>query len=422
MTQRIGVKAAATVVAGALLLAGCSTAEPTEVSEEGQSLTVLTDDTVRMQPVVDAFVAANPGVDVQLESGGNSYIEFLRTRLAAGNAADVFRTFPGAGNPAAVLTLQEAGSLADLSDQPWVSQLNEGQRALFGNDEGVFSVPIGALALGPVWSDLTLDELGASVPETYSELLELCDTAKAAGKVAFALFQKGGGSVPTYAMVAPLVYGPEPDFTERQLAGDVSFADSGWVQAFEIQQEMNERGCFQEGPNGTDYNAAASLVANGEAVGLFAFSDTTALEDISPEGATYSLAPFPVDEDPDNRYLAVADSNGFAVNSAAENPELAMKFLEFLGTPEAQNLFGNASKGAPSLPNDVFEPNDPKQGLVAEYVASGRVATWPDQQWPGPEVIQTLDLVVQSLFTEGGDTPQTGAEKLDEAWAKIAPQ
>lgn len=404
------------VAALTLSLTACSTNGNTS-SGDANSFSIGTDDPDRIQPVVDAFEAAHPGVTIDVQSGGNSYIDFLRTRLASNSAPDVFRTFPGAGNTAGVLTLDEAGSLEDLSAQSWTSQLNEQQQSLFATDGKVLSVPIGALALGAVYDDQTLEQLGASIPETYSDVLALCSTAAAQGKVAFALYQKGGGVVPTYSMVAPLVYGPDPSFTATQLEGGTSFSDSGWVDAFSLQQEMAAAGCFQDSPNGTDWDAASQQVARGDAVATFAFSDTTALEAIAPEGTTFSIAPFPTSDDPGERYLAVADSNGFGVNAASAKKDLANQFVEYLATAEAQNLFANASKGAPSLPNDSFVPDNKNQQTIADYQKSGMIAVWPDQEWPSAEVVSTADQVIQALFN-GGDTPQTATQKLDEAFDK----
>ncbi|MDT3318135.1 extracellular solute-binding protein [Microbacterium sp. KSW4-11] len=412
---------AAMLAAGLVtVLAGCSTETGEPAAEGDQVITLGTDDTVRIQPVIDAFEQANPGVKIEVQSGGNSYQEFLRTRLASKTAPDVLRTFPGAGNVAGVLSLDSAGALEDLSGQSWVGELTPQQLNLFGTaDDRVLSVPVGALALGPVYNDQTLEGLGASVPTTLDEVLQLCDAAAEQNKVAFAIFQKGGGVVPTYSMVAPLVYGPEPDFTERQLAGEVSFTDSGWTKAYAIQQQMLDRGCFQDGPNGTDYNAAAALVANGDAVATFAFSDTTGLEDISPEGTTYTIAPFPTSDNPEDRYLAVADSNGFGVNADAKQKELALKFVEFIGTPKAQILFANAAKGAPALPTEQFQPEGTNQKVIAEYQLAGKTAAWPDQEWPGAEVVQSVDQVVQRLFN-GEDTPQTATQKMDDAFKAAA--
>lgn len=402
------------VAVAALALSGCSTAEP--APEGGAVLTIATDNVAPLEAVVDAFSAAHPDIKVEIQDGGSDYATFLRTGLAAGTAADVIRTFPGAGNVVSVVPLDEAQQLVDLTDASWADELSVTQENLFGNGGKLLSVPIGALGLGPVYNDKALAEVGAEIPTTYSEVLELCATAAANGKVAYSMFLKGGSSIPSYAMLAPLVYGPNPNFTVEQIAGEQTFADSGWVKAFEIQQEMLAAGCFNEGPTGTEYNVSFDQVASGEALATFAFSDTSGIEAVAPEGSTFSIAPFPTDDSGDN-YLAAADSSGFGINAKSDNQEAARVFIDFLATPEAQNAYATASKGAPSLPNDSFEAGSPNQATVLEYVVAGKTASWPDQGWPGTATQLELNEVSQTVIL-GSDTPEKAAERLDAAFAK----
>jgi raffinose/stachyose/melibiose transport system substrate-binding protein len=417
--QRNGLRmVCATGIAAVMVaaLAGCSTSD-SPPSTGSKALTVATDNPAPLKAVVDAFTKANPGVTVKIQDGGSTYQDFIRTGLAAGTAADVIRTFPGSGNTAAVGPLNKAGALVDLSSSSWTDKLSPTQKSLFSAKGKVLSVPIGALALGPVYDDQTLESLGLSVPTTFAEVLTLCNSAKAAGKVAYSLFQKGGSVLPSYAMVAPLVYGPNPAFTTQQIAGKKSFAQSGWVKAFDIQLQMNKAGCFNDGPNGTDYNATAAQIAQGKAVATFAFSDTTSFEQSSPKGTTFTIAPFPVGADAKDRYLSVADSSGFGINAKAKNPTLAGKFVAFLASAEAQNAYGTASKGAPAIPNSSFVPANKNQKTIVEYQKSKHIATWPDQGWPGTATGQALDDVSQTLFG-GTDTPQSAAKKMDDAFAK----
>lgn len=407
----------ATGIAAAMVaaLVGCSTSEAT-TSTGSKTLTVATDNPVPLQAVVDAFEKSNPGVTVKVQDGGNAYQDFIRTGLAAGTAADVIRTFPGSGNTAAVGPLNKASALANLSSASWVSELSPTQKSLFSAKGKLLSVPIGALGLGPVYDDQTLQSLGLSVPTTFNEVLQLCTKAKAAGKVAYSLFQKGGSVLPSYAMVAPLVYGPNPSFTTQQIAGQQTFAGSGWVEAFQIQLQMKQAGCFNDGPNGTDYNATAAQIAQGTAVATFAFSDTSSFEQSSPKGTTFTIAPFPVTDNAKDRYLAVADSSGFGINAKAKNPTLAAKFVAFLASTEAQNAYAKASKGAPAIPNSSFVPANKNQKTIVDYQKSKHIATWPDQAWPGTATGQALDDVSQTLFG-GTDTPQSAAKKMDDAFA-----
>ena len=413
MSHRSAFAAAGSLAVAALILSGCSTAP--EVPAGEQTLTIATDNIAPLEPVVAAFEDAYPDITVKILDGGSDYPTFMRTALAAGTAADVIRTFPGTGNVLGVGPLAEAEQLVDLTDSSWAGELSSTQQNLFSNSGTLLSVPIGALGLGPVYNDGTMAELGLTIPETYSEVLQLCEDAKAAGKVAYSLFLQGGSSVPTYALVASLVYGPDPDFTLQQIDGEQRFADSGWERSFEIQQEMNDAGCFNEGPTGTDYNVSFDQLVTGAALATFAFSDTSFIESLAPEGASFSIAAFPTDDSGDN-YMAVADSSGFGINSKSENHEVARLFIDFLATADAQNAYAAASKGAPSLANDSFEAESPNQLTVLDFVIAGKTATWPDQGWPGTATQDALTELSQSILL-GSDTPGSAAEKLDVAFA-----
>lgn len=404
-----------------LLTSGCSTSASTTTSsgKEGAVLTLGTDEPERLELLIPAFEKANPGVTVDVvSSGGQGYEEFMRTRISAGTAPDVIRVFPGSGgNTMTVGQLAKIGVLTDLSDAKWVSQLNDAQRSLFAGPDGeIVAVPLGATGLGPVYNDRALEEIGAAVPTTYDEVLGLCKTAKEAGKVAYSLGQGDlfVTQLTPYVMVASSLYGPDPEFTADQYEGEATFADSPWVDAFEQLLEMSDAGCFQEGVNGTSYDEANKMMGSGAAVGEVTFADISSQLAAAQDGDTFTMTAFPTsDEEP---YLAVADSYGFAVNKEAKEAELAEKFIAFTASAEGQNAFADATGGVPSLPNDEFKASSPQQQQVADYIAAERTAIWPDQLWPSPEVQQTLFVVVQNLFN-GVDTPESAAQKMDEAFA-----
>ncbi|CAM5712619.1 hypothetical protein SGLAM104S_00210 [Streptomyces glaucescens] len=106
-----------------------------------------------------------------------------------------------------------------------------------------YVVPMSFSAIGAIYSGRTWSEIGGSVPATWSELLDLCDTAREHGKVLFAL----GNATPwvtqllTYALVATAVYADQPDFDDLMNQGKRTFAASGWRTALEKYLAMNDR-------------------------------------------------------------------------------------------------------------------------------------------------------------------------------------
>lgn len=408
--------AVAAAAASLLVLSACSTNANTPDGEN--VLTVGTDDADRLDLLVAAFEEANPGVTVNVvASGAQGYEEFMRTRITAGTAPDVIRVFPGAGgNAMTVGQLSKVGVLADLSDEAWTSELNTAQQSLFAGPEGeIVAVPLGATALAPVWNDAALEEIGATIPETYTELLELCPVARENGKVVFGLGQKDlfVTQLTPYAITASLLNGPDPEFTSRQYDGEATFADSPWVESFEMLLEMLDAGCFNDGVNGTSYDESMRLMGSGAALAQVTFADLSSQQEVAGEGVTFTMTAFPVDDG--EPYMAIADSYGFAVNKDAKLPDLAKKFVAFIASAAGQNAFAEAFGGVPSLPNDTFEATSDVQQNVIDYIASGKTAIWPDQLWPTPEVQQVLFTVVQNMFN-GAETPEGAAQKMDEAF------
>lgn len=412
-----------------LTVAGCSTAEPAPPAPTAtgtdsqppvsQTLTVGTDDETRLAPVAEAFEKANPGVTVEVvASGAQGYEEFMRTRINAGTAPDVIRVFPGAGgNTMTVGQLAGAGLLGDLNAESWASQLNTAQKSLFTSTDGkVMAVPLGATALAPVWNNAALAEIGAAIPTTYSDLLKLCGTAREKEKVVFALGQKDlfVTQLTPYVMVATSIYGPEPEFAQRHLDGQETFAASAWVDAFKQLIEMRDAGCFNDGVNGTSYDEAMKMMGAGDALAQVTFADLSVQQETAAKDTTFTMAAWPT-KDGGDPYMAIADSYGFALNGKAKSPDLAKQFIGFIASAEGQNLFAEVMGGVPSLPNDEFKPTSTIQEEVASYIASGHTGIWPDQLWPSPEVQQTLFTGVQNLFADA-DTPENIAASMDKVF------
>ncbi len=415
------IKPAAVALVAALALSGCSTStEPATTGSQpagggSNILTVATDNPAPMKAVIEAFKKANPDIVVTTQEAPTGYDEFIRASLAAGTAADVIRTFPGTAAVSTVGKLVGAEALDDLSASAWSSDLSAAQKAGFGVDGKIYSVPIGSMALGPVYNETTLKELGAEIPTTFTEVLDLCSKAKDAGKVAYSVFLKGGSGLLTFSQVETLVYGPNPNFTSEQIAGKQTFANSGWLKAFELQKQMIDAGCFNEGATGTEFSTSFSDVASGKAVATTNFSDVSGITSIAPEGTKITIAPLPVD-DSGTLYLGVSDSSGYGINSKSTNKELAQKFIDFMASPDGQNAYASTG-GAPALPNDSFQPADQNQQVMMDYIKSGKTAGWPDQLWVGAEAGTVLNEESQAIFL-GTDTPQQAVEKLDAAFAK----
>ncbi|GAA5072778.1 extracellular solute-binding protein [Thermocatellispora tengchongensis] len=378
----------------------------------------MASDKEAIEGTIAAFEKANPGVKVQATFADvDPYQSTLRTQLSSGTAPDVFFAWPGNGNAGAVEVLAPGGYMEDLSNRPWAAKIPEGLKQVTQVDGKTWITPTTFTGIGVIYNKKTLADVGGEVPTTWTGVLELCDAAKAKGKVAFAL----GNQTPwvtqlvDYALVATTVYANSPNFDADMAAGKATFAGSGWKTAMEKYLEMNKRGCFSKDPLGTSFESAVAQVGKGEAVGVVQVTAVaTQIKEASPAGAELAMFALPATDNPDETRMPGAAGGAYAVNAKSPNKELALKFVDFLAEPANMNAYATVANAAPAIPNDSFTPDAAFQTLI-DHQQAGKTATFMDQLWPNPKVQQVHLTGVQDLFS-GKATPDEVLAEMDETY------
>ncbi|WP_141576538.1 ABC transporter substrate-binding protein [Actinomadura sp. WMMA1423] len=371
-----------------------------------------------LDATVAAFEKANPGIKVNVTyADTDPYLSTLRTQLSSGTAADVFFTFPAKGNAGSVQLLAPAGYLEDLSGRSWPSKVPQDIKSVTQSGGKQYMLPVTFTGIGAVYNKKAFSEVKATEPTTWTQVLALCDKAKTAGKVAFAL----GNQTPwvtqliDYALVSTLVYGQNPAFDSEQAAGRATFAGSAWKSAMNQYLDMNKRGCFSKDPDGTSVDAAVKQVAQGKALAAVQVLATAAqIKETAQSGTELGMFPLPATDDPSATRMPGAVGSSYAVNAMAKNKEAAEKFIDFLATPQAMNDYAAKSNAAAAITNPSFTP-DPAFKALIDYQKAGRTVPFMDQMWPNPKVQQTHLSGVQDLFA-GKATPQDVLNQMDKAY------
>lgn len=377
----------------------------------------LATDRAAVERVVEMFEEANEGVSVDVTyADTDQYQSAIRTQLGSGTAPDVLQVYPGAGNPVTPTVLVQSGHLLDLSDRPWVEELEvpDSIREQGQVDGATYMMPLTLTGIGAIYNLDELEALGQEIPDTWDGVLELCAAAQENGQTAFAL----GNLTPwvtqiiTYALIATTVYPEDPDFDQQLLEGEATFAGSGWEEALTRYMEMEDEGCFQESPNGTDVDTARAMVVGGDALAVVLPTNSLGqIQDSSPDGR-FMVAPLPATNDSEETYMPGAAGAGMGVNAAADNEELAVEFVDFLMEEEVRNEWAMISGSLPAVPDEGGGETDEALSMLSEYQAADRLAPFPDQFWPSPEIQDAHFNVVQDLFS-GSITVQEGLERLD---------
>jgi raffinose/stachyose/melibiose transport system substrate-binding protein len=388
------------------LVAACSGGTNAGTSADSNVLTLASVDQGSVEDVVKAFEAANPGVTVRFTtSGADQYQQQIRTQLASGTAPDVMSVWPGNGNPGATYVLAKPGYLLDLSDQPWAAKLPATAKTVAQYEGKTYNAIFGFNAIGAVYNQQAMDKAGLTAPSTWTELLAFCRAAEAKGTPAFALGNQTNWvtQIVLYALVATTVYGSDKDFDKKMQAGRTGFAQSAWTTAVAKYLEMDKSGCFQKNSLGTSYEASQDLAATGKTLGVIQGNWVIALLKPKNPAGTFVLKPLPANDDTAGILMPAAAGAGYGVNAKAKNKELALRFVNFVMSPEGMNLYVRKQGGLPSLPDTGFAV-DPSLTDVATFINSGRTVPFMDQLWPNSKVQQTMLSGLQEIFS-GQSTP-----------------
>jgi raffinose/stachyose/melibiose transport system substrate-binding protein len=410
---------AARLATALALLTGCSAVGGIGGDTADTELSVManTTDKTSMQSVVEAFHRAHPGIRVTVRyADTNTLQKELPRRLRAGDAPDIFTVWPGNGNPASVVALEREDFLQVLTLRRFGGRIPSGIRPVTDTDLGTYVVPVTFSAIGAIYSSETLETIGETAPRTYSDLLELCDTARRHGKVLFAL----GNATPwvtqlvDYALVATTVYSDDPDFDAQMEYGRRTFARSGWRQAMAKYLEMRDHGCFSSDPLHTTYEEAVEQVADGRAVGVVQVAGTLPDLRAAAPDMHFRMTALPATDDPEATRMPGAVSAAYGLNADTPHRRAALTFIDFLGSERGQNLYNKSGATLPALPNDSSSV-DPAVAEVARRQKEGTTVPFMDQRWPNSQVQQTHFAQVRALF-EGTTDIDRALAAMDGAY------
>ena len=409
---------ALTLSAVTLGAAACSSGTGASSDDGSLRVSAVATDRAGTEAVIKAFKQKNPGVEITTAyADTDQYQGTLRTQLSSGTAPDVFFAWPGNGNPGAIEVLAPTGYIADLSGRSWTSKIPSGIKPVTQVGGKTYIVPLTFVGIGALYNKKALDEVGAEIPTTWTQVLSFCDAAKDKGKVAFALGNQTDWvtQLVDYALVPTTVYASNPDFDQKMKAGSATFAGSGWKTAMDKYLEMNERGCFSKDPLGTSFETSVSQLAKGDAVAAVQVTSTlNQLKSEAPQGTEFGMFPVPATDSPDETRMPGAAGGAFALNAKAQNPDLASEFIDFLATPEAMNLYAEATGNLPGFPNDQHKADPALQPLV-DFQKDGRTVPFMDQRWPNPKVQQAHFTGVQEMFA-GDSDPAAVLKQMDAAY------
>jgi raffinose/stachyose/melibiose transport system substrate-binding protein len=406
--------------------------EPAEIDEE--VTLIVWDQEVRggqnevIEELNAAFMEENPNITIERVSRS---FEDLQTTLPLALTGDDAPDVVQANNGRPIMgAFVEAGLLLPLDDYAaqfgWTERFPDSVRATASYSPDGVTFGEGSLyglaqqgeLVGVYYNRAKLDELGLEVPETWEDFLAAAEAATEAGEVALPF-----GNIDQWPGIH--VYGavmnrnvPTEDI--RHLGFGTAGADWTSEQNMAAAEEivsMVDAGLFNEGFNGADYDAVAAEF--GEGNGVFLIAGTWLLPDLVGalgDDLGFMLPP-PREGQPN--VATGATSLPFAITSAAENPDAAALYLDFLTSPEAMQLV--TEKGL--FPSVEAGSQQTQSQAQADVFAAWETVTADDGvvpylDWATPTFYDTIAAAIQELLA-GELEPDAFLQRLQDEYSSF---
>ena len=367
----------------AVILPGCGSDENSGKTEI-EILQYKPEAATYFDQVEEQFNATHDDIHLTISSP-NDASTIMRTRFIREDYPDII----GIGGDINYSYYVDADILADVSDYEGLSDVKQSYIDILENLEitpkdGTYGVPYVANAAGILYNKDMFEEHGWEIPESWGELIDLCEEIQSEGILPFYF-----GFRDTWTCLAPwnsLAVDLAPEDTCQQVnAGETTFSEE-YVEVAEKCLELVSYG--PEDPFAYGYNDACTAFANGESamypIGSYAVPQILS---VNPEMNIDSFVT-PGNDDPSKNTLNSGVDLMFAVTAECENKEAAYEVLDFLMEDENIQAYIDDQNAVPCKEGD-FDLAPMLDGMTP-FIESGNMTDYQDHYYPSEMAADAL--------------------------------
>jgi raffinose/stachyose/melibiose transport system substrate-binding protein len=403
-------------LAGALAastIAGAALAQTTITIESWRN----DDLPVWQQKIIPAFEKLHPDIKVVFAAAApTEYNAALNSKLDAGSAGDLITCRPFDAS----LALYKKGQLADLTDMDVMKNFSEVAKAAWQTDDGkhTFCVPMASVIHGFIYNADAFKEMGLSAPKTMPEFYALLDKIKKDGTyipLAMGTHDQWEAATMGYENIGPNYWHGE-EGRKAIIAGTEKLTDPQWVEPF---KQLAKWGQYMgAGFQAQTYPDSQNLFTLGRAAIYPAGSWEIS---VFEKQADFKMGAFPppVAKAGDQCYLSDQPDHAMGLNAASKNKEAAKTFLEWVGSQQFAEIYGNALPGFFPLTKEPVKIEDP----LANTFLSWRKDCKPTMRYTyqilsrGTPNLENALWAASANVINGTETPEAAAESLQKGLA-----
>jgi raffinose/stachyose/melibiose transport system substrate-binding protein len=323
--------------------------------------------TTFMESFNDKFEGAHPGVTVDMAVvAPNDLATTTQTRLAAKDVdvVDMFAFDTGVQSymkdvtPPIWQTLADAGSLLDLTDQPFVQNYDPTSI----KDAGTYNGKIYEINLARVgFSGLYINEdlftaNNVKVPTTWTELVAACQAFKAAnvpcmtagGQDVWPIFVTGYG-------ILGSAYPDQAALVEGLWTGSIKWNDATSLEMWE-KLRILAMDMIESGASGIPADGAPGRFASGEVATLSGFTWLAPAIEAAQPSFKWTFIAFPgSDNAADNKLVFGKYDQGWTIAADTPNKDAALAYLTEFSDPATYQEFVTAVGAIPTQPGATLD-------------------------------------------------------------------
>lgn len=275
------------------------------------------------------------------------YPTLLAARLAA-NETDLFGTHAA--------DIKEEGTrarMADLSGQKFLENYNQDVVKMCQYDGKTLMIPSNNVSMVAFYNKNMFKDNGLSVPSTWSEFVNVCETFKSKGidPIIFGGKDQWPVNMVVGALEAGIVRPVDPDFYTNVRTEKSKYTDKTWLEV--LQKLKITMSYFQKDSSGLGYAQAPGLFAQGKAA--MTIDGSWSASQIVDAKPAFEVGAFllPGSDNAENNKIAnMKIGGGFSMVKDTPVEDAALKYLEFISKKENYEMYIDMVKMGP-VQNDI---------------------------------------------------------------------
>ena len=362
------------------------------------------------EKVEEKFNATHKNIRLKIESP-NDASTIMRTRFIREDYPDII----GIGGDINYSYFLDAEILMNISDYKGLDEIKESYKEIDKNLEfvptdGVYAVPYAGNAAGILYNKKIFEEHGWKIPQTWSELMNLCDEIQAAGLQPFTM-----GFKDTWTCLAPW-NGLAVDLAPSDVCRQVNQGKTTFTENYrEVAEKMLQLLSYgPKDPFAYNYNDACTAFARGEAVmypiGSYAIPQ---IKSVNPDMNIGSFT-FPANDNESDNVLNSGIDLQFSVMKACKNKEAAYEVLKYPYEDETIQIYLDEQGGIACKDGDFAIPETLED--MRPYIENNRMADYQDHHYPSE---MGVDAMIQTFLLDTSDNAQEKfLKKFDSDWKR----